>query len=171
MDPLTLGRRSFLAATAGSLAANPAGAAEKKFPVVAVASANGRRATRRAFERISAGADTLEAAVAGVTLIEDDPNELGVGYGGLPNEEGTVQLDAAVMHGPTHRAGAVAALRNIRTPREVPVTRPSSAAMPAMTVRRMRSSLPLRSVVRRWMSAISRSSATASASRVRPISS
>ncbi|HEX8881711.1 MAG TPA: N(4)-(beta-N-acetylglucosaminyl)-L-asparaginase, partial [Candidatus Acidoferrum sp.] len=52
--------------------------------------------------------------VAAVTVVEDDPNEDSVGYGGLPNEEGQVELDASVMHGPTHRAGAVAAVRRIK---------------------------------------------------------
>ena len=52
----------------------------------------------------------------GVTLIEDDPNELTVGYGGLPNESGVVELDAAVMDGRTHRGAGVAALRNVRHP-------------------------------------------------------
>ena len=68
---------------------------------------------------LAAGTDTLDACIAGVTLVEDDPEELTVGYGGLPNEAGIVELDAAVMHGPTHRAGAVAALRNIRHPTQV----------------------------------------------------
>jgi N4-(beta-N-acetylglucosaminyl)-L-asparaginase len=53
--------------------------------------------------------------VAGVTLVEDDPEDFTVGLGGLPNENGVVELDAAVMHGPTHRAGAVASLQNIRS--------------------------------------------------------
>lgn len=82
-------------------------------PVV-ISSANGLSAVRTAFERLTAGADALEAVVAGVTVVEDDPDELTVGYGGLPNEEGVVELDAAVMHGPTHRAGGVAGLRNVR---------------------------------------------------------
>jgi N4-(beta-N-acetylglucosaminyl)-L-asparaginase len=60
------------------------------------------------------GGDTLDAAVAVVTVVEDDPNDDSVGYGGLPNEEGEVELDASVMHGPTHRAGAVAAVRRIK---------------------------------------------------------
>jgi N4-(beta-N-acetylglucosaminyl)-L-asparaginase len=79
-----------------------------------IASRNGLPATREAYARICNGADPLEAVVEGVTLIEDDPEDLTVGYGGLPNEEGIVELDAAVMHGPTHRAGGVAALRNVR---------------------------------------------------------
>jgi len=52
-----------------------------------------------------------DAAVAVVTVVEDDPNDDSVGYGGLPNEEGDVELDASVMHGPTHRAGSVASVR------------------------------------------------------------
>lgn len=82
--------------------------------VQAIASHNGLEATRRAFELMQAGRDTAEAVVAGISLVEDDPDDLTVGYGGLPNEDGIVELDAAVMHGPSHTAGAVAALRNIR---------------------------------------------------------
>ena len=79
-----------------------------------ISSSNGLEATRRAFALLEQGADTLDAAVAGVTLVEDDPDDTSVGYGGLPNENGVVELDAAVMHGPTHRAGGVAALQMIR---------------------------------------------------------
>jgi N4-(beta-N-acetylglucosaminyl)-L-asparaginase len=86
---------------------------------IAIASHNGLEAVRRAYELMAAGADTLDAAIAGVTLVEDDPNETSVGLGGLPNEDGTVELDAAVMHGPTHRAGGVAALAGIRNPSQV----------------------------------------------------
>lgn len=89
------------------------------FPVKVIASSNGQSATRRAYELIVQGRDVLEACVAGVTLVEDDPNDLTVGYGGLPNEDGEVELDAAVMHGPTHKAGAVAALRRVRNPSQV----------------------------------------------------
>jgi N4-(beta-N-acetylglucosaminyl)-L-asparaginase len=63
---------------------------------------------------LNRGGDTLEAVVAAVTVVEDDPNDDSVGYGGLPNEEGQVELDASVMHGPSHRAGAVAAVRRIK---------------------------------------------------------
>jgi N4-(beta-N-acetylglucosaminyl)-L-asparaginase len=80
----------------------------------AISSANGLEATRLAYARMQAGEDTLDAAIAGVSLVEDDPEDLTVGYGGLPNESGIVELDAAVMHGPTYRAGAVAALQRVR---------------------------------------------------------
>lgn len=90
-----------------------------EFPVKAISSANGLEATRRAYELMLDGVDTLDAAIAGVTIVEDDPNEMTVGLGGLPNENGVVELDAAVMHGPTHRAGSVASLRNIRNPSKV----------------------------------------------------
>jgi N4-(beta-N-acetylglucosaminyl)-L-asparaginase len=65
------------------------------------------------------GTDTLDAAVEGVKIQELDPADNSVGYGGLPNEQGVVQLDASCMHGPTKRAGAVAALEGIKTPSEV----------------------------------------------------
>ncbi|HEX8185354.1 MAG TPA: isoaspartyl peptidase/L-asparaginase, partial [Blastocatellia bacterium] len=84
-----------------------------------VSSANGLRATAKAMEMIRAGADTLDAVVAGVNIVEDDPKDMSVGYGGLPNEDGVVELDASVMHGPTKRAGAVASLRNIKNPSKV----------------------------------------------------
>jgi len=87
--------------------------------MLAVASGNGLRATKKAMELLKKGADPLDAVIAGVNIIEEDPNEMGVGYGGLPNEEGIVELDASVMHGPTHMAGGVASLRNIKTPSKV----------------------------------------------------
>lgn len=85
----------------------------------AVASANGLEAVTRTGALILEGRDTLDAAIEGVRIQELDPEDMSVGYGGLPNEEGVVQLDASCMHGPTHRAGAVAALENIKTPSEV----------------------------------------------------
>ena len=84
-------------------------------PVV-IASANGEVATRVAGRMIKKGADTLDAVVAGVNTVELDPGDTSVGYGGLPNEDGVVELDSCVMHGPTCRAGSVAALQNIKTP-------------------------------------------------------
>jgi N4-(beta-N-acetylglucosaminyl)-L-asparaginase len=68
---------------------------------------------------IDAGADTLDAVIAGVNIVELDPNDTSVGYGGLPNEEGVVQLDASVMHGPTRRCGSVASLEGIKTPSKI----------------------------------------------------
>jgi N4-(beta-N-acetylglucosaminyl)-L-asparaginase len=93
------------------------GAAAPK--TVAIASSNGQRACAKAMEILAGGGDTLEAVIAGVAINEDDPEDSSVGYGGLPNEEGVVELDASVMHGPTRRAGAVAALRGIRNPSRV----------------------------------------------------
>jgi len=87
-------------------------------PIV-IASANGKEAAEKAMELIKKGSDTLDAVIAGVNIVETDPEDTSVGYGGLPNEEGVVELDSCVMHGPTHRAGAVAALRNIKTPSRV----------------------------------------------------
>ena len=88
-------------------------------PVV-VASANGIRGVAKAMDLIAAhGADTLDAAIEAVKIEELDPNDMAVGYGGLPNAEGVVQLDAACMHGPTKRAGGVGALEGIKTPSEV----------------------------------------------------
>ncbi|MGE5235358.1 MAG: N(4)-(beta-N-acetylglucosaminyl)-L-asparaginase [Acidobacteriota bacterium] len=86
---------------------------------VAVASANGLAAVRLAVERMTAGVSPVDAAVAGVALVEADPDDVTVGYGGLPNEDGVVQLDAAVMDGTTMRAGAVAALEKIKHPAQV----------------------------------------------------
>ncbi|MBU0639991.1 MAG: N(4)-(beta-N-acetylglucosaminyl)-L-asparaginase [Planctomycetes bacterium] len=84
-----------------------------------ISSANGLAACRKAMEMIRNGSDPLDAVVAGVNLVEDDPADHSVGLGGLPNEDGVVELDASVMHGPTHKAGGVAALRNIRNPSRV----------------------------------------------------
>lgn len=83
------------------------------FPVV-ISSVNGERAVTRAMELLNKNYDPLDAVISGVNLIENDPEDITVGLGGLPNEEGVVQLDASVMHGPTHNAGAVGALENIK---------------------------------------------------------
>ncbi|MGH9260447.1 MAG: N(4)-(beta-N-acetylglucosaminyl)-L-asparaginase, partial [Acidimicrobiales bacterium] len=87
-------------------------------PVV-VTSANSLRPVQKAYELMVAGADPLDAAVEGVKIQELDPADDSVGYGGLPNADGVVQLDASCMHGPTRRAGAVAALEGIKTPSEI----------------------------------------------------
>jgi len=113
-------RRTFLktAAVGAILTQRPfmqAQAAENtQFRPIVIASGNGLQATARAMELIKQGKDALEAVVEGVTIVEDDPKENSVGYGGLPNEKGVVELDASVMHGATGRGGAVAALQNIR---------------------------------------------------------
>jgi N4-(beta-N-acetylglucosaminyl)-L-asparaginase len=64
----------------------------------------------------TAGRDLLDALIAGVNIVELDPLDNSVGYGGLPNADGVVQLDACCMHGPTKRAGGVAALEGVKTP-------------------------------------------------------
>lgn len=87
--------------------------------MIALASHNGLAAAAEAFRRLATGASPLDACVEGVSLIENDPEELTVGYGGLPNEDGVVELDAAVMDGGTHRGAGVAALRGIRNPTRV----------------------------------------------------
>jgi len=92
-------------------------------PVV-VASANGHRFTNggtktcveTAFERIVRGDDVLDALIAGVNIVELDPLDDSVGFGGLPNAKGVVQLDAACMHGPRKAAGGVAASDHVKTP-------------------------------------------------------
>ena len=84
-----------------------------------VGSENGLRGMQRAVESMIKGTDTLDAGVEAVKLVELDPNDQSVGYGGLPNAEGVVQLDASCMHGPSKRAGAVGALEGIKTPSEI----------------------------------------------------
>jgi N4-(beta-N-acetylglucosaminyl)-L-asparaginase len=81
--------------------------------------AEGKTGIEVAYEMITRGSDTLDAVVKGVSVVELDPNDQSVGLGGLPNEEGVVQLDASVMHGPTRRAGSVGALEGIATPAAV----------------------------------------------------
>lgn len=78
-----------------------------------------QNAVERAYEGIVQGDDVLDALIAGVNIPENDPEETGVGYGGLPNADGVVQLDACCMHGPLKRAGGVAAIEGVRTPSRV----------------------------------------------------
>src|ERR1700740_3099900 len=101
------------AATNGARAVTPA--AQGKRPII-ISSANGVNALGRGMDMLKKGGDTLDAVVASVTVVEDDPNDDSVGYGGLPNEEGEVELDASVMHGLTRRAGSVASIRKIKNP-------------------------------------------------------
>ncbi|MBI1827038.1 MAG: N(4)-(beta-N-acetylglucosaminyl)-L-asparaginase [Planctomycetes bacterium] len=127
MAAIDFSRRDFLqsAAAVVALGATTTKGQEQQTPrkppsgSVVISSANGLRATEKAATMIAAGADTLDAVVAGVNIVEEDPEDNSVGYGGLPNEDGIVELDASVMHGPTRGCGAVAALRNIKTPSSV----------------------------------------------------
>jgi N4-(beta-N-acetylglucosaminyl)-L-asparaginase len=94
---------------AGEMPSPPSG----KLPVM-ISAANGVNALGKGMEILKNGGDTLDAVVAAVTVVEDDPNDDSVGFGGLPNEDGEVELDASVMHGPTRRAGSVASVRRIK---------------------------------------------------------
>src|SRR5512147_1337915 len=97
----------------------PAPAAPAAVRPVVIASANGLKAVEKAYSILAAGGDPLDAVISGVNIVEDDPNDVTVGYGGLPNEEGVVQLDASVMDGRTMKAGGVGALENIKNPSRV----------------------------------------------------
>ncbi len=118
-------RRDFLASSTAALAAasipphpQPAvqRAASRRARPTVIASSNGLRGVTLAYDQIIAGADTLDAIIAGVNIQELDPDDQSVGLGGLPNKDGVVQLDASCMHGPTKRAGAVGCLEDIATP-------------------------------------------------------
>src|SRR5438445_3988884 len=121
-------RRDFLSTTAlGSLALGLEAQEEKtkdsrgaeaktqasKRPII-ICAANGLNYLDEGFELLRGGADTLDAALRVVRGPECDPTESSVGLGGLPNEEGVVELDACCMHGPTRRAGSVGGVRNIK---------------------------------------------------------
>ena len=84
-----------------------------------ISSGNGLAACARAMQMLQAGEDTLAAVIAGVNIVENDPDDMSVGYGGLPNEDGVVQLDSSVMHGPSRNGGAVAAIEGIKNPSNV----------------------------------------------------
>jgi N4-(beta-N-acetylglucosaminyl)-L-asparaginase len=129
-----MSRRTFMVASGIGALAGPGVVAQSQTPPslaqkrsakpVVVASGNGNKSkdaagltcVAKAFQLITAGVDVLDAIIAGVNIIELDPEEDSVGYGGLPNADGVVQLDASVMHGPLKRAGAVACLEGVRTP-------------------------------------------------------
>jgi N4-(beta-N-acetylglucosaminyl)-L-asparaginase len=125
-----MNRRTFMAtaAAAGTVAASQTRSAEvmaqgASRPVV-IASANGHRhknggqktGVEIAFERMTKGDDVLDSLIAGVNVVELDPADDSVGYGGLPNADGVVQLDSCCMHGPRKRAGGVGALEGVKTP-------------------------------------------------------
>src|SRR5690606_19877143 len=106
------------------LAGAPAVHRSRRARPVVVASANGNRSraadgrtcVETAYQMISGGGDVLDAVIAGVNIVELDPEDTSVGYGGLPNGDGVVQLDSCCMHGPLKRAGGVASLEGVRMP-------------------------------------------------------
>jgi N4-(beta-N-acetylglucosaminyl)-L-asparaginase len=130
---MRINRREFVISGAAASVAAAAHAQTSSAPAivrtgaarpVVISSANGNRYTNggtqtcveKAFAMITKGGDVLDALIAGVNIVELDPEDTSVGYGGLPNAEGVVQLDASCMHGPRKRAGAVACLEGVRTP-------------------------------------------------------
>jgi N4-(beta-N-acetylglucosaminyl)-L-asparaginase len=132
-----LNRREFVQTTTAAAAAAavpktmfaqaPTMMSTKSAKPVVVSSANGNKfknggtktCVETAYERITAGGDVLDALIAGVNIVELDPLDDSVGYGGLPNAEGVVQLDSCCMHGPKKRAGGVAEIEGVRTPSKV----------------------------------------------------
>lgn len=138
MDKKTkLDRREFIGATAisgaavtclpAALSASPAIHSARAFRPVVISSNNGfihrnggtETCVELAFRRMGEGADVLDALVAGVNIVELDPEDTSVGYGGLPDADGVVTLDSCCMHGPQRRAGGVAAIQGVRTPSSV----------------------------------------------------
>jgi N4-(beta-N-acetylglucosaminyl)-L-asparaginase len=113
-----------LAAAKSSISQFPAVIVQSGVKPIVIASGNGNRfknggdvtCVQKAFGMMTSGADVLDSVVAGVNIVELDPLDDSVGYGGLPNAEGVVQLDSSCMHGPKKRAGAVAAIEGVRTP-------------------------------------------------------
>lgn len=119
MEPLD--RRTFLAASGAATAALAAGTtatapAQSGTPVLLSTWEWGIEANARAAEILAGGGSLLDAIEKGINVVEDDPNVNTVGYGGLPNAQGEVELDAGIMDGTTHRAGAVCNLHKIKNP-------------------------------------------------------
>ncbi len=117
----SLSRRGFLAATAAGAVVPAFHLPPRRRAVrpVSVASANGLRSVEIAVQKMKAGLPPVDAGVLGVEPVENDPKDMSVGYGGLPNADGVVELDSCVMDGPTGLGGAVASLRNIKNPAQV----------------------------------------------------
>src|SRR5438477_1291063 len=132
-----INRRDFMATTAAAsivAAARPLTAAKGPAVImqsgihpVVVSSGNGHRfknggtktCVETAFEKMMRGDDVLGSLIAGVNIVALDPLDDSVGYGGLPNADGLVELDSSCMHGPKKRAGAVGASENVKTPAAV----------------------------------------------------
>lgn len=119
-----LNRRQILSAAALGAAA-PAVHAGRSFQDAAkdrptlVGSANARHGMAELWDSFAAGGDLLDTIVGVVKVTEANPNDRSVGIGGIPDEDGEVTLDAAIMHGPTHNSGAVGCLKNILYASEV----------------------------------------------------
>lgn len=115
-----LNRRTFMksVAAAAAVSTSPAldAAAEEAGPVFLSTWPHGKPANERAAEIFKAGGSLLDAVEKGINVPESDPSVTSVGYGGLPNAEGVVELDAALMDGTRHRAGAVCNLHSIKNP-------------------------------------------------------
>ena len=122
MKDISLSRRAVILGAAALPVVQEAVAQARPKPVV-VSSANafngGINCCAKAMELLKGGGDTLDAVIAGVNIVEFDPRDTSVGYGGLPNEDGVVELDASCIHGPTRRGGAVGALRGVKTPSKI----------------------------------------------------
>jgi len=129
---VSIDRRTFLGVTTaiGALAtagSAPAVAQSRASRPVVISSGNGfvarnggtETCVERAFRLITEGQDVLDALIEGVNIVELDPEDTSVGYGGLPDALGNVTLDSCCMHGPLKRAGGVAALQGVRTPSNV----------------------------------------------------
>ena len=112
-----------LSATAGTAPIAPNQKMHAASKPVIVCAGNGYDYLDRAYEHLKGGGDTLEACIRVVKGPEDDPNDDSVGLGGLPNEEGVVELDASCMHGPTRRAGS--AVWRTPAPDSCPGSRPA----------------------------------------------
>src|SRR5262245_27422641 len=116
-----------IAATKNDVSGFPMILQQSSVKPMVISSANGNRfknggtvtAVQKAFTMMTGGSDVLDAVIAGVNIVELDPLDDSVGYGGLPNADGVVQLDSSCMHGPKKRAGAVGALEGVRTPSRV----------------------------------------------------
>jgi N4-(beta-N-acetylglucosaminyl)-L-asparaginase len=116
----SIDRRTFLVssgvATATLAAATPVPARANSGAVFLSTWEWGIEANTRAAEIFGAGGSLLDAIEKGINVVEDDPNVTTVGYGGLPNAQGEVELDAGIMSGTTHRAGSVCNLHKIKNP-------------------------------------------------------